>query len=100
MTQLPDSSGPGTGPNPDPGPGPEADPKRDPLYRAILGVLVASVLVGAVLTLAGETLFDNRPLASVGLGMAVIAGIAYWVIRLAARRAARNRHGAGKWDSD
>jgi predicted lipid-binding transport protein (Tim44 family) len=83
MTQQPDS------------PGPDGNPERDPLYRSILGVLVASVLVGAVLTLAGDTLFGSRALASVGLGMAVIAGAAYWVIRLATRKRA-----GGKRDAD
>ncbi len=64
-------------------------PEADGLYRAIMMVLVGSVMVGAVLTLTGEMLFDSRPLANVGLGMAVLAGIAYWGLRLKARAAAR-----------
>ncbi|WP_420345927.1 hypothetical protein [Pelagibius sp.] len=68
---------------------PPGGPESDGLYRAIMMVLVGSVMVGAVLTLTGETLFGSRPLANVGLGMAVLAGIAYWGLRLKARAAAR-----------
>ncbi|WP_299615222.1 hypothetical protein [Pelagibius sp.] len=74
---------------------PEQRPEDDPLYRAIIAVLVGTVMLGAVLTLTGETLFGSRPLASVGLGMAVLAGIAYWGLRLKARAAARRRRDAG-----
>ena len=34
---------------------PQDDPRSEPIYRAILAVLVASTLVGAVVTLTGET---------------------------------------------
>ena len=64
------------------------DPRQEPIYRAILAVLVASVLVGAVLTLSGEALFGSPALANAGLGMAVLCGILYWVFRLLGRRAA------------
>jgi len=67
----------------------DRDPRGDPLYRAILWVLVASVVVGAGLTLAGEALFASRALATVGLGMAAVCGVLYWVLRLRARQAAR-----------
>jgi hypothetical protein len=69
----------------------QRDPRNDPIYRAILWVLVASVLVGALLTLAGEALFDSRALAAAGLGMAVVCGGLYWVFRLLGRRAARRQ---------
>jgi hypothetical protein len=74
---------------------PHSDPRKEPIYRAILAVLVASVLAGAVLTLAGEPLFDSRPLANAGFGMALICGLLYWVFRLIARRAARRRDDDG-----
>lgn len=70
---------------------PEPRPEDDPLYRAVIAVLVGTVMLGAVLTLSGEALFGSRPLASVGLGMAVLAGIAYWGLRLKARAAARRQ---------
>ena len=71
-------------------------PEADGLYRAIMMVLVGSVMVGALLTLTGEMLFDSRPLANVGLGMAVLAGIAYWGLRLKARAAARRMARSGE----
>ena len=67
------------------------DPRHESIYRAILAVLVASVLAGAVLALAGEPLFASRALANAGFGMAVVCGLLYWVFRLIGRRAAR-RH--------
>lgn len=70
-------------------------PEADGLYRAIMMVLVGSVMVGALLTLTGEMLFDSRPLANAGLGMAVLAGIAYWGLRLKARAAARRMARSG-----
>lgn len=69
------------------------DPRREPIYQAILGVLVVSVLVGALLTLSGEALFGSRALATAGLGMAVVCGALYWVFRLLGRRATRRRNG-------
>lgn len=69
------------------------DPRDEPVYRAILAVLVASVLAGAVLTLAGEALFGSRAVARAGLGLALVCGVLYWVFRLLGRRAARRRQG-------
>ena len=71
------------------------DPRQEPIYRAILAVLIASVLAGAVLTVAGEALFGSPALASAGFGMAVVCGVLYWVFRLIGRRAAqRMGHGS------
>ncbi len=71
--------------------GPRPDPRQDPLYRMILAVLAASVIVGALVTLTGESLFGSRALANAGLGMAVLCLVLYWVFRLLGRRAARRR---------
>jgi len=79
----------------------QGDPRNEPVYRAILAVLVASVLAGAVLTLAGEALTGSQALANAGLGMALVCGLLYWVFRLLGRRAARRaaaqrqEHGGG-----
>jgi high-affinity Fe2+/Pb2+ permease len=69
------------------------DPRDEPIYRAILAVLVASVLTGAVLTLIGEVFFGSQALARAGLGLALVCGFLYWVFRLLGRRAARRRQG-------
>jgi high-affinity Fe2+/Pb2+ permease len=63
------------------------DPRQEPVYRAILAVLIASVLAGAVLTVAGEALFGSPALASAGFGMAVVCGVLYWVFRILGKRA-------------
>jgi Flp pilus assembly protein TadB len=83
-----------------PEPQQERDPRNDPLYRAILWVLVASVLLGAGLTLAGEALFGSRALAIVGLGMALVCGLLYWVLRLRARHAARREDQAARREEE
>lgn len=57
----------------------------------ILAVLAASVIVGALVTLTGESLFGSRALANAGLGMAVLCLALYWVFRLLGRRAARRQ---------
>lgn len=74
-----------------PEPRQDRDPRREPIYRAILAVLVASVIAGAGLTLTGESLFGSRALANAGLGMAVICLALYWFFRLLGRHAARKR---------
>jgi len=76
-----------------------ADPRQEPIYRAALAVLVASVVVGAVLTLTGEVLFGSPALARAGLGMAVICGVLYWAFRVIGKRAAQ-RHDGGDGDGD
>lgn len=72
-------------------PAKDDDPRRDPIYRAILAVLVASILFGAALTLTGEALFASRALANAGLGLALVCFALYAVFRLLGRRAARRR---------
>jgi hypothetical protein len=76
-------------------PEPGNDPRQDPIYRAILAVLAASVVVGALITLSGEALFGSRALASAGLGMAVVCLALYWFFRLLGKRAAE-KHGGEK----
>src|SRR3546814_6698391 len=70
------------------------DPRNEPIYRAILAVLAASVLAGAVLALAGDALFGSRALATAGFGLAVVRGGFHLEFRLIGRRAAR-AHDAG-----
>ncbi len=77
---------------------PPPHPEQDGLYRAIMMVLVATILLGAALTVTGELLFGSRDLATVGLGMAAVAFIAYWGLRLKARAAARRAEAAGEED--
>lgn len=80
---------------------PPEDPRREPIYRAILAVLTLSVVAGALLALTGESLFHSRALANAGLGMGVVCLGLYWVFRLLGQRAARRQQGlAGDRDGE
>lgn len=71
---------------------PPSDPRRDGIYRTILWVLVANVMLGAVLTVAGESFLNNPALSRVGFGMAIIGAVLYAVFRwLGAKEANRRR---------
>ncbi|MGF1608042.1 MAG: hypothetical protein ACFCUQ_01505 [Kiloniellales bacterium] len=60
----------------------------DPIYRAILFVLVLSVLAGALLALAGEAWFYDRGISRLGGWIAVVCGALYFFFRWLGRRAA------------
>lgn len=82
------------------GQAPPPRPEDDSLYRAIMMVLIGSILLGAALTLTGEALFGSRPLATVGLGMAGVAFVAYWGLRIKARAATRRAEAAAAEDEE
>lgn len=63
----------------------------DGLYRAILMVLVVSVMVGAVVALAGELVWHDKGIAHAGAWMALICGGLYFVFRLLGKREMRRR---------
>ncbi len=79
---------------------PPPRPEDDSLYRAIMMVLIGSILLGAALTLTGEAFFGSRPLATVGLGMAGVAFVAYWGLRIKARAATRRAEAAAAEDEE
>ena len=59
----------------------------DPIYRIILWVLVADVVIGAGLALAGEFIWPSAALRYTGVGLAVLAGLLYLFFRWLGRRA-------------
>jgi hypothetical protein len=67
--------------------------KRDGIYTAILWVLVLSVVVGAVLTVAGEQIFGRREVSDFGFYMALLCAALYVFFRLLGRRAGGATHG-------
>ncbi|MFQ6019067.1 MAG: hypothetical protein ACE5KF_12840 [Kiloniellaceae bacterium] len=78
-------------------------PPRDGIYRAILWVMVATVVVGALLAVAGETLYQNPGLARFGAVVAFVGGAIYAVFRWLGRRETRRRaqaRGAGPDDAE
>jgi hypothetical protein len=63
----------------------------DGIYRAILLVLVVSLLAGAVITLAGELVWHSPGLSQAGTWLVVAAGGAYLFFRVLGAREARRR---------
>jgi hypothetical protein len=64
---------------------------NDGIFRAILLVLVISVIAGAGLMLTGEYLFRSPQMVTVGTGAALICGVLYFLFRLFGRREMRRR---------
>lgn len=64
---------------------------RDGIYRAILIVLVVSLLLGAVLALAGDLVWHSPGLSQAGTWLVMAAGGAYLFFRILGTREARKR---------
>lgn len=54
---------------------------RDGIYRAILWVLVLTVVAGAVLAILGATAAQDPVMVRVGAGAALVAGVIYAFFR-------------------
>ena len=63
----------------------------DGIYRAILMVLVASVIVGAGIALLGELVWQQKAISHAGAWMVLICGGLYFVFRALGRREMRRR---------
>ena len=64
-----------------------------PTYRVIQWVFAGDVVLGALMVLAGEFLWPSRPLQYVGLGLALIGGVLYYLFRWLERQALRRAGG-------
>jgi len=64
---------------------------NDGIYRLILWLMVATVICGALLAIAGETLAQDPGLSRLGTGMALIGGAIYAVFRWLGIREARRK---------
>lgn len=63
---------------------------QDGIYRAILTVMVGSVLVGAAVALIGRYVYQSEAMSEAGGWLAVVCGVLYFVFRwLGAREAKR-----------
>ena len=75
---------------------------QDGIYRAILTVLVITVIAGAAAVLAGEYVFHSEAMIRTGTGAVVICGALYfffrWLGRREARRGDRTATGPGRSD--
>lgn len=56
-------------------------PSRDPMYRAVVALLIADVVVGLGLAVFAAAVLDTRPIAFLGLAMALlgIAILAFYI---------------------
>jgi hypothetical protein len=68
----------------------------DAIYRTILIVLVVSLLVGAVLALAGDLVWHSPGLSQAGTWLVIASGGAYVFFRVLGARAARKRSRAAE----
>ena len=66
----------------------------DGIFRAILIVLVLSVVAGVLATLAGDLVFHWPALESAGTGIALVCGALYFVFRWLGRLEMRRRSAA------
>ena len=66
----------------------------DGVFRAILIVLVLSVVSGVLATLAGDLVFHSPALERTGTGVALVCGALYFVFRWLGRREMRRREAA------
>ena len=74
-------------------PGGPFDAWTDQTYRVIQWVFAGDVVLGALMVLAGEYLWPSRPLQYVGLGLALIGGVLYYLFRWLERQALRRAGG-------
>jgi hypothetical protein len=72
-------------------PSPRPSLAGDGIYRAILWVMVVTVIGGAILAIAGETLAQDPALARLGTGMALLGGAIYGFFRWLGIRETRRR---------
>lgn len=69
-------------------------PSRDSVYRMIQWVMLSDVLIGMVLIAVGAFVMDEPAFAVVGVGLAIIGFVLFFVFRALARKAsAPSRNG-------
>ena len=69
----------------------QQNPEKDPLYRSILMVLVASTMIGALCALAGGLVLANPAVQNFGFIVVVVCGGLYFFFRFLGRRAAKRQ---------
>ncbi len=62
---------------------------QDGIYRTILLVLVIDIVAGALLAVAGESLFQRPELSTLGTALALIGAALYVFFRLLGARQAK-----------
>ena len=64
---------------------------RDGVYRAILLVLMVTILSGAVFALLGEYVWASEAAKNVGVGVVLVSGLIYFFFRMLGRREAKRQ---------
>jgi hypothetical protein len=80
--------------------GPKASLPQESIYRAILIVLVISLLAGVAVTLVGEYMLHSEPVSQAGAWLAVVSGAIYFFFRWLGRRERRRRAEEGEPGDD
>ena len=71
--------------------GPRASQPNESIYRAILIVLVVSLLAGVAITLVGEYMLHSQAVSRAGAWLAIVSGAIYFFFRWLGRRETRRR---------
>ena len=71
--------------------GPRASLPDESIYRAILIVLVVSLLAGVAIALVGEYMLHSEPVSRAGAWLAIVSGAIYFFFRWFGRRETRRR---------
>lgn len=61
---------------------------QDGIYRAILVIMVLTILFGAVVTLAGHYYFNDPGVSRFGFGVVMVGAVIYLFFRILGRRQA------------
>jgi len=64
---------------------------RDGIFTTIMWVLIANVMIGAVMSIAAETMGLSPAVGNVGFGLVVVCGSLYFFFRWFQRKEARRR---------
>ena len=67
----------------------------DGIFRAILAVLVISMVIGVAVMLAGFYVTQSEAMINAGTGLALMSGLAYGFFRLLGRREHNRRDRGG-----
>ncbi len=65
----------------------------DGIYRTILWVLVLTIVVGAIATIGGETVWHDPAISNLGAIVALVGGALYAFFRWLGMREAKRRGG-------
>ncbi len=64
---------------------------QDGIYRAILWVMAATVVAGAIFAILGETIAHSQAMVRVGAAVALLAGVIYAFFRRLGMKESKRR---------